>query len=75
MRQLKPSVYKIIIILLLSISIVIFYKYSQNGRYQLHSESKTILDTRTGTIYLFNTRGRLLNYNNPIEQAKKKTEK
>ena len=47
----KNTVQQIIIALLFSAFLVIFFLFSLNGRYQPLNESALILDTRTGKIF------------------------
>ncbi len=45
--------YKNILLLLLVVFLFIFFKFSQNGRYQFCYDSyKKIIDTRSGKIYI-----------------------
>ena len=46
----KTDFFKLSIVVLFAFFIVIFYFYSQNGRYQLSSED-LVIDTRSGEIY------------------------
>lgn len=44
---------KLIILLVLGlISLFIFYRFSENGRYEFKSERKVVVDTRSGDLYI-----------------------
>lgn len=57
MQDKAGLIFRSVLILLIIAFLIIFYQYSQNGRYSYHKEiqdvinNKYVVDTRTGIIY------------------------
>jgi len=57
MQNRAELIYRSLLILLFVAFLVIFYRYSENGRYTYHKylynngEDRYVVDTRTGTVY------------------------
>lgn len=50
----KEDIYKIIVILLLTLITILLFLNIGNGRYQYHSKYPIILDTKTGEVIKIN---------------------
>lgn len=48
-----------LLVILLFGSLYIFYNYSQNGRFMIHTSSPIILDTQSGDIYFIGKKEKL----------------
>ncbi|TDD98612.1 hypothetical protein [Flavobacterium cellulosilyticum] len=51
MKKLNLDYFKISILLILLGFLLVFYQYSQNGRYISKGEDWMVIDTHTGKIY------------------------
>ena len=51
MKKLNIDLFKISLTIILLGFLLLFYQYSQNGRYYLANNGNLIIDTRNGTVW------------------------
>jgi hypothetical protein len=69
MTMNKLDYFKISIIVILLGFLIVFYRYSENGRYaHTNNDSTIIIDTRTGELYRVQGGGHLYKLTRPVKE-------